>query len=103
MSNVMTPPIRLPQPQEPGVPFSEWLLEHESRRATRDRLIVLLSQWDDLRDRLGHEPSVREYAQHWRVPEAIAYRQVGEFRRVLGCDPGQLADLIWEGVAQQQD
>jgi hypothetical protein len=95
-------PIRLPAAGETGQPFDEWLLGYVPGRATRDRLKVLYQQWDRLRDDLGREPTVREYAKRWQVPEAIAYRAVSEFRRVLEAGPGELADLLWQAVEQQQ-
>ncbi len=94
--------ISLAQPGQAGRPFAEWLLDHEPKRATRDRVVVLLQQWDTQRDDLGREPTVREYSREWRVPEAVAYRQVSEFRRVFGADPGEVASLLWDAVAQQQ-
>jgi hypothetical protein len=95
-------PIRLPRPGEAGIRFSDWLLDYVPKRPTRDRVTVFLQQWDHLRDSLGREPTIREYAQEWRVPEAIAYRQAAEFRSTFNAGPGAVCELLWDAVSQQQ-
>jgi len=97
----MVLPIRLPDSPGEGASFIDWLHEFEPRRQLRDRLIIFLQQWDHQRDELGREPSIAEYGREWNVPEAIAYRQSREFRRVFGAEPGELSDLLWDGIKQQ--
>ena len=96
-------PIRLPDNPSEGVEFSDWLLDAESRRQTRNRVSVFLHQWDSLRDRLGREPRMREYTDRWRVPYAVAYREANEVREIFGVEPGTVCQLLWEGMRQQQD
>lgn len=97
----MPPAFRLPKAREDGTPFIEWFHSFEPRRQLRDRLLIFLQQWDNQRDDLGREPSIAEYGREWNVPEAIAYRQSREFRHVFGAEPGEVCDLLWDGIAKQ--
>lgn len=96
-------PIELALPGEPGQPFTDVLdrLCGGDRRR-RERIMVLIQQWDHLADDLGRPPSVEEYAARWGVPVSSAYRLFAEFRDTFPTelDPGRLVGLLWDGLSE---
>jgi hypothetical protein len=97
-------PIRLPQNDEEGIEFIDWLNRRlAGDRIARQRMVAFIEEWDHLRDEIRdremREPTVEEYARRWNVAESSAYRLLDEFRRVVGMDyPGRLCQLLWDGM-----
>lgn len=97
-------PIRLPQDDEEGIEFIDWLNRRlAGDRIARQRMVAFIEEWDHLRDEIRdremREPTVEEYARRWNVAESSAYRLLDEFRRVVGMDyPGRLCQLLWDGM-----
>lgn len=68
-----------------------------------------IQKYDHLRDDLHksdqiEEPSVRQYAERWRMSERSAYRAFEEFAMVfreLADAPGVLCNELWEGIGRQ--
>lgn len=97
-------PIRLPEKDEDGIPFADWLDKRlEGDRQARQRLQALVQEWDLLRDevqeRESREPTISEYVKRWNTPEATVFRLLEEFRAVFKIDyPGPVCDLLWDGM-----
>jgi hypothetical protein len=97
-------PIRLPEKDEEGIPFADWLdTRLEGDRQARQRLEALIQEWDLLRDevqeRESREPTIGEYVRRWNTPEATVFRFLEEFRTVFNVDyPGPVCDLLWNGM-----
>ena len=47
------------------------------------KVVAFVIGWEVVRQELGREPSVDEYAAHWREHRATAYRHMAEFRVVF--------------------
>jgi hypothetical protein len=74
------------------------LLEVAAKRVGLRKAMKVLSfmvAWDHARDRLGHEPTIEEYAKWWKESAATAYRHQALFREAFPGEstPTRLLDL----------
>jgi hypothetical protein len=59
-------------------------------------LIGFLQGWDLLRDELGREPGLGEYAARFGVSAETAIAQLEEFESAFPSrSPGEILDLLW--------
>lgn len=95
----MSLPIRLARTDEDGLAFIDWL-DRRVEPTQRRRLIAFIEEWDHLRDDLGANPTVKQYAERWSVPVPTAYRMLTEFRQAVpGEDtPDALVSMLWDGM-----
>lgn len=93
-------PIRLPNKDEEGTAFIDWLdARVEGNRRARQRFEAFIQEWDHLRDELGAEPTVSNYSERWGMPESSVFRFLDEFRERLAIqNPGDLCELLWNGM-----
>jgi hypothetical protein len=58
------------------------------------RVLSFMVAWDVVRQELGHEPSIEEYAEWWRVSERTAWREQARFRESFPgeSNPARLMD-----------
>ena len=94
-------PIRPALPSEPGQEFIDFLdARCGGHRRLRERILVLIQQWDHLVDDYGREPTVEEYALRWGTSLATAYRVLDEFRELFPTEdsPSRLASTLWDGL-----
>lgn len=47
------------------------------------QIVAFVQAWSVARDRLGHEPTVEEYAAYWKQPRRSAYREQARFREAF--------------------
>ncbi len=94
-------PIRLAKKGEAGTPFVDWLdLRLGGDRQARQRMEAFVQEWDLLRDEVGREPTVSEYAKRWNMAESTAFRFLEEFRRIFKIEyPGPVCALLWSGIS----
>ena len=61
------------------------------------RLIAFLQAWDLLRDELGREPGLGEFAERFAVSAETAREQWSGFEAACpGLAPGEVLDLLWK-------
>lgn len=59
-------------------------------------LLAFLQAWDLLRDELGREPRLDEYAERFAVSDGAARDALERFEYAFpGRSPGQILDLLW--------
>lgn len=58
------------------------------------RVLAFMVAWDVVRRELGHEPTLDEYAEWWRVSKRTAFREQAQFRKCFPAesDPARLMD-----------
>jgi hypothetical protein len=66
------------------------------RMLTAARVLAFVVAWAVVREELGREPTVEEYAEWWREPERTAYDQLETFREVFpgARYPGAVLDRL---------
>ena len=59
------------------------------------KVLAFMIAWDLVRQELGHEPSVEEYAEWWRTSIRTAYREQALFRDAFPGEenPARLMDV----------
>jgi hypothetical protein len=66
------------------------------------KVCAFMVAWQVVRDQLGREPTVREYAEWWRMTERGAYGELRKFRQAFGEEhrtPSAILDQVlddWE-------
>ena len=57
-------------------------------------MLSFMIAWDVVRQELGHEPTVEEYADWWKLSIRTAYREQAAFRKCWPTekDPARLMD-----------